>query len=146
MEEDETFRVSLSVSDAPEELPVGGPATGTIEDDDSAVGASAGVTISNASATEGDSMTFTVTLHRAVPGGLTVTPRFTDVTAAANRDYTPNTAALRFHRHGRRAADLHGGDHRGCGGGRRRDVHGAPRHDRCAGGSDGRPARDRNHH
>ena len=41
-------------------------------------------------------MTFTVTLHRAVQGGLTVTPGFSDVTATANRDYTPNTAALRF--------------------------------------------------
>ena len=96
VEEDETFTVSLDVSDAPAGLTVGGPATGTIEDDDGAVGGSAAVTISHASALEGDSMTFTVTLHRAVPGGLTVTPRFTDVTAAANSDYTPNTAALRF--------------------------------------------------
>ena len=96
VEDDETFRVSLSLSEAPSELTVGGPATGTIEDDDGAVGASAAVTISNASATEGDSMTFTVTLHRAVPGGVTVTPRYTDVTAAADSDYTPNTAALRF--------------------------------------------------
>ena len=95
-EGNETFRVSLSVSDAPSGVTAGGPATGTIEDDDSVVGASAAVTIANASATEGDSMAFTVTLHRAVPGGLTVTPRFTDVTAAANSDYTPNTAALSF--------------------------------------------------
>ncbi|MCY4431311.1 MAG: Ig-like domain-containing protein [Rhodospirillales bacterium] len=93
VEGDETFTVSLSVSDSPAGVTVGGPATGTIEDDDGALGA---VTISNASAMEGDSMTFTVTLNRAVPGGLTVTPRFTDVTAAADSDYTPNTAELRF--------------------------------------------------
>ena len=95
-EDDETFTVSLLVSDAPAGVTVGDPATGTIEDDDGAVGSSTAVTISNASALEGDSMTFTVTLNRAVEGGLTVTPGFRDVTATANRDYTPNTAALRF--------------------------------------------------
>ena len=93
VEADETFTVSLGVSDAPSGVTVGGPATGTIEDDD---GALASVTISNADALEGDSMTFTVTLNRTVPGGLTVTPRYTDVTATADSDYTPNTAALRF--------------------------------------------------
>ena len=93
VEADETFTVSLGVSDAPSGVTVGGPATGTIEDDDGALGA---VTISNADALEGDSMTFTVTLNRAAPGGLTVTPRYTDVTATAESDYTPNTAALSF--------------------------------------------------
>ena len=96
-EDDETFTVSLAVSEAPPGVTVGDPATGTITDDDGgAVGSSAAVTIANASATEGDSMTFTVTLNRAVPGGLTVTPRFTDVTATANSDYTPNTSELSF--------------------------------------------------
>ncbi len=56
----------------------------------------AAVTVGDASATEGDAMTFTVTLDRAVPGGLTVTPRFTDGTATGGVDYTANTAALAF--------------------------------------------------
>ena len=54
------------------------------------------VTIGDASATEGDAMTFTVTLDDAVSGGLTVTPGFTDGTATKGIDYTENTAALAF--------------------------------------------------
>ncbi|MCY3672340.1 MAG: hypothetical protein OXH14_14860 [Alphaproteobacteria bacterium] len=54
------------------------------------------VTIGDASAAEGGAMTFTVTLDRAVPGGLTVTPDFTDGTAAKGVDYTENTTALTF--------------------------------------------------
>ena len=97
LEADETFTVSLGVSGAPSEVTVGGPATGTITDDDGgAIGGSATVTISNADAVEGEALTFTVTLNRAVQGGLTVTPSFSDGTAAADRDYTPNTAALSF--------------------------------------------------
>ncbi len=95
VEGDETFTVSLEVSDAPSGVTTGAAATGTIIDDD-ATGGSAAVTISNASAIEGEALTFTVTLHRAVPGGLTMTPRFTDGTATQGADYTPNTAALRF--------------------------------------------------
>ena len=97
VEEDETFRVSLSVSDAPAGLTVGGPATGTIEDDDGVtIGGSAAVTIANASAVEGEALTFVVTLNQAVPGGLTVTPRFTDGGAAEGVDYRANPAPLRF--------------------------------------------------
>ena len=76
--------VSLNVS-------AGSPATGTITDDDSTT-----VTIADASAEEGDSLTFTVTLNRAVQGGLTVTPSFTDGTATKGTDYTENTGALSF--------------------------------------------------
>ncbi|MYL12903.1 MAG: hypothetical protein F4008_04015, partial [Gammaproteobacteria bacterium] len=54
------------------------------------------VTIGDASAAEGDALTFTVTLDRAVSGGLTVTPGFTDGTATKGVDYTENTAALAF--------------------------------------------------
>ena len=54
------------------------------------------VTVGDASATEGEPMTFTVTLDRAVSGGLTVTPSFTDGTATKGVDYTENTAALAF--------------------------------------------------
>ena len=41
-------------------------------------------------------MTFTVTLDKAVSGGLTVTPSFTDGTATEGTDYTENTTALTF--------------------------------------------------
>ncbi len=91
VEPNETFTVSLKVSDAPSAVTVGGPATGTINDDDSAA-----VTIDDASAAEGDSITFTVTLDKAVSSGLTVTPSFTDGTATKGTDYTENTAALTF--------------------------------------------------
>ncbi len=96
VEEDETFTVSLSVSNAPSGVTVGDPATGTISDDDGATGGTPTVTIANASAVEGDSLTFTVTLNQAVQGGLAVTPGFSDGTAVAGTDYTENTAALSF--------------------------------------------------
>ena len=57
---------------------------------------SATVTIADASASEGDAITFTVALDKAVSGGLTVTPSFTDGTATKGTDYTENTAALTF--------------------------------------------------
>ena len=63
----------------------------TLTDDDSAT-----VTINDASASEGESMTFTVTLDKAVPGGLTVTPGYTDGTATEGTDYDANTTALSF--------------------------------------------------
>ena len=91
VEGDETFTVGLSVSRGPSEMVTTDTGTGTILNDDSAT-----VTIDDASADEGDSMTFTVTLDKAVVGGLTVTPSFTDGTATAGRDYTANTTALSF--------------------------------------------------
>ena len=54
------------------------------------------MTIADASASEGDSISFTVTLSKAVSGGLKVTPSFTDVTATEGTDYTENTTALTF--------------------------------------------------
>ena len=97
VEDDETFAVSLSLSDAPAGVTVGDPATGTITDDDGGTtGQGATVTIADASAVEGESLTFTVTLHQAVQGGLTVTPSFTDGTATKGTDYTENPAALSF--------------------------------------------------
>ena len=63
---------------------------GTINNDDGAV-----VTVNNAEASEGDDITFTVTLGEAVQGGLTVTPGYTNGTAAST-DYTANTTALTF--------------------------------------------------
>ena len=91
-ENDETFTVSLAVSGTSETVTATDTATGTIRDDDG----SAAVTIEDASASEGEAITFTVTLDKAVSGGLTVTPSFTDVTAAEGTDYTANTAGISF--------------------------------------------------
>ena len=93
LEADETFTVGLAVSGAPSGTTVTatGTGTGTIEDDDAAE-----VTVDDASAEEGESITFTVTLSAAVQGGLTVTPGFTDVTATEGTDYDENTTSLDF--------------------------------------------------
>ncbi|MYD64374.1 MAG: hypothetical protein F4X26_00005, partial [Chloroflexi bacterium] len=85
----ETFTVSLTLSAAPPAVTATDTATGTIADDGVVV-----VTIDDASAAEGDSLTFTVKLNQAVKDGLKVTPSFTDVTATKGTDYTENTAAL----------------------------------------------------
>ena len=61
-----------------------------------APGLPATLTIADANAEEGDTMTFTVTLHHAVPGGFTATPSFKDGTAIKGTDYTENTRALAF--------------------------------------------------
>ena len=66
-------------------------ATLTLADNDSAA-----VTVNDADADEGDDITFTVTLDKAVQGGLTVTPSFTDVSATEGTDYDENTTALSF--------------------------------------------------
>ena len=91
VEADETFTVALSVSGTTETVTATDTGTGTITDDDG----NAAVTVNDASANEGDTLSFTVTLDKAVQGGLTVTPSFAGGTAAST-DYTPNTAALTF--------------------------------------------------
>ena len=88
-----------SVYEGSETIGVAGTSTGltvnsatlTLADNDSAA-----VTVNDASADEGDDLTFTVTLDTAVQGGLTVTPGFTDGTAVEGTDYDENTAALSF--------------------------------------------------
>ena len=90
-EPDETFTVSLAVSNTSSTVDATDTATGTITNDDDPA-----VTIENVSAEEGDDLTFTVTLDKAVSGGLTVTPSFTDGTATKGTDYTENTTALTF--------------------------------------------------
>ena len=96
VEGDETFRVIMIIADEPDN-PIGfSGATGTIADDDNKNDQIAKVTLDDASATEGGALIFTLTLHKAVAGGFTVTPRFTDETATQGTDYTANTAALRF--------------------------------------------------
>ena len=97
VEDVETFTVSLSVSGTSATVTATDTATGTIHSEvlkfpsDDAT-----VTIADASASEGAPMTFTVTLNKAVSGGLTVTPSFTDGTATKGPDYTENTNALTF--------------------------------------------------
>ena len=71
-------------------------ATGTILDDDTVTVAPPTLKIGHASAAEGDGLTFTVTLDRAVVGGLTVTPGLTDGTATKGADYTETSAVLTF--------------------------------------------------
>ncbi len=91
LEPAETFTVGLTVSDTSLAVLDFDTATGTINDDDSAA-----VTIADAAASEGDGITFTVTLDNAVKGGFKVTPGFTDVTATKGTDYTANTAEITF--------------------------------------------------
>ena len=91
IENDETFTVSLTVSDAPTGVTAGAAATGAIIDDDEAV-----VTIADTSATEGEALTFRVRLNKPVADGLTVTPVYTDVTTSNGNDYTENATALTF--------------------------------------------------
>ena len=93
-ENTETFTVGLSVSNAPSGVVSSDTGTGSIYD--TRKSSNPAVTINDASANEGESMTFTVTLNNAVQGGLTVTPNFTDVTAVEGTDYDENTAALSF--------------------------------------------------
>ena len=56
----------------------------------------ASLSIGDASANEGESITFTVTLIGNVPDGLTVTQNFLDGTANSGIDYKENTASLSF--------------------------------------------------
>ena len=91
VEEAETFTVDLTVSGTSLSITATDTATGTINNDDGAT-----VTVNNASASEGESLTFTVSLGDAVQGGLKVTPSFTDGTAVEGTDYDENTTALTF--------------------------------------------------
>lgn len=96
----ETFNIAYHLGPLPGEGPlppvpdgvtVSGPATGTINDDDSAT-----VTIADSSAAEGDPITFRVAVDKAVQGGFAVTPGFSGGTATKGTDYTENTAAVNF--------------------------------------------------
>ena len=91
VEEDETFTVGLAVSGTAHDVAAGDTATGTITDNDQGE-VSSTLTIGDASASEGDKMSFTVTLGKAVPGGLTVTPTFRDGVTVPGKDYSYLTA------------------------------------------------------
>ena len=61
-------------------------------DDETAPVAFAALSIADASADEGDALSFTVTLDKAVPGGFTVTPTLTDGVTVPGGDYSHLTA------------------------------------------------------
>ena len=102
VEQDETFTVGLAVSGTTHSVTASDTATGTIRNDDSLSPpvetpvTSAAITIGDVMATEGETLAFSVTLDKAVPGGFTVTPRFTDGTAMAGADYSANANTLNF--------------------------------------------------
>ena len=90
LEADETFTVDLTVSGTSLSVDDTDTGTGTINDNDSAA-----LTINDASADEGDDLTFTVTLDQEVQGSVTVTPSFTHGTTDGE-DFTANTTPLTF--------------------------------------------------
>ena len=97
VEDDETFTVRLAVSGTTTAVTATSTATGTIRDDDvSPPVVPAALSIADAEADEGDDITFAITLDKAVPGGLTVTPSLTDGTATAGVDYKAGADALAF--------------------------------------------------
>ena len=92
-EADETFTVTLSSASSGTALPSDATATGTITDDDQAP-----LSIADASADEGDSATFTVTLNPAAADEVTV-DYATSVAAsdtAAQSDFTAKNGTLTF--------------------------------------------------
>ena len=90
VEHDERFGVRVALSGAPAGV-TGSEGTGTIENDDEAV-----VTVSDARGAEGEDLSFRVTLDKAVQGGFTVRPVFTDETAEKGTDYTEYASDLVF--------------------------------------------------
>ena len=93
-EDDEAFAVGLRVSGTSESVTATDTATGMIIDDDPVTAGT--LTIGDASALEGDRVTFAVTLDRAVPRGFTVTPQLSDGTATSGDDYSPEDQTVRF--------------------------------------------------
>ena len=90
-EEDETFTLTLSNASGAD---LGdATATGTINDDDEGTPA---VSVSDASATEGDAVAFTVSLSAASDGEVTVDYATSDGTATAGSDYTAESGTLTF--------------------------------------------------
>ena len=86
-EADETFMVTLASPSTNAELGSAKTATGTIEDDD----ATPTLSIANASAVEGESVVFTVSLSHESSGEVTVQYSTADDTATAGTDYTAAT-------------------------------------------------------
>ena len=142
-ENDETFTVGLVISGTSATVTATDTATGTILDDDEPAPA---LTIADATAAEGTSLTFTVTLDKAVSGGLTVTPTFTDGNGHQGHRLHREHGRHHLHRHGGRNEVVHGGDRRGHRRRRRRDLYRQPRRLRDFPDRDGYRHRDRHHH
>ena len=90
-ENDDTFTVTLSGASKATISPTGSTATGTITDNDSAPGLS----IADASATEGSAVSFTVTLTAASDNTIMVTYA-TSVGTAGSGDFTAASGTLTF--------------------------------------------------
>ena len=90
-ENDDTFTVTLSGESKATISPTGSTATGTITDNDSAPGLS----IADASATEGSAVSFTVTLTAASDNTIMVTYA-TSVGTAGSGDFTAMSGTLTF--------------------------------------------------
>ena len=92
-EADETFTVTLSSASSGTALPSDATATGTITDDDQAP-----LSIADASADEGDSATFTVTLNPAAADEVTVdyATSVASSDTAAQSDFTAKNGTLTF--------------------------------------------------
>ena len=83
-EGDETFKVTITGTTLPAGVTIGtASAVGTIEDDDGVT-----VSIGDASATEGDTAEFTVSLSQAASAAVVVSVSTSDGTASAPSDYT----------------------------------------------------------
>ena len=92
VEGEESFTVSLTVTDTVAPVTATDTGAGTILDNDG----SAAVTIADARAAEGDRITFTAAVDKAVQGGFTITPSFVDGTATFGADYAGNVSAVSF--------------------------------------------------
>ena len=84
--------MGLTVSETSVTVTASDTGTGTITNDDGQRSGDGGRCVSR----RGDALSFTVTLDKAVAGGLKVTPDFTDETATEGTDYTENTSVLTF--------------------------------------------------
>ena len=93
VEPDENFTVTLATSTliAGVSIGGGGMATGTITNDDSA-----SITIADASAEEGNALSFTITLSAPVSQVVSLSWATADGTAASSTDYTATTTATVF--------------------------------------------------
>ena len=91
VEEDEQYVLSLAQYDNNGNQRYLANVTLTILDDDKAT-----ISVSDAKIYEGEKLTFTATLDKALPGPITVTPTYTDVTATKGTDYTANTSSITF--------------------------------------------------
>ena len=89
LEGDETLEVTLSNPSSGAAI-TGGTATGTINDNE------IGISIADASAEEGNAVSFAVTLNAPAPSTITVDYATSDGTASSSSDYTAGSGTLTF--------------------------------------------------